>query len=121
MSGQERVYNNREASLLLFKCRNNTMNLADRKRFKNEATECIMCGHYIEDLKHFLLHCPAYSIDEKKKKKKTLQQLYQENEDPLISNSLYTNHTAEENNCSACVCVCVCVCVPLLHLKNLVT
>ena len=66
MGGQERVYDNRETSVLLFKCRSNTMNVADRKRFKNEATECIMCGHYIENLKHFLLHCPAYSEERRK-------------------------------------------------------
>ena len=34
MGGHERVYDNREASVVLFKCRSNTMNLADRKRFK---------------------------------------------------------------------------------------
>ena len=71
------------------------MNLADRKRFKNEAIDCIMCGHYIEDLKHFLLHYPAYS--QERRKIPTLQQPYQENEHLLIGSILYTNHTAEEN------------------------
>ena len=61
------------------------MNLADKKRFKNEATDCIMCGHYIVDLKHFLLHCPAYSEEEKTQHCSSPT----ENEDPLIGNILY--------------------------------
>ena len=64
MGGQEKVYDNRESSILLFKSRTNNLNLGDRKRFQNQSTECIMCGAEKEDLIHFLLHCPAYNQKE---------------------------------------------------------
>ena len=35
MGGQERVYDNSESAMILFKCRSNNMNLGDSKRFQN--------------------------------------------------------------------------------------
>ncbi len=68
------MYDNRQASVLLFKCRTNTLNINDR-RFKEESTECQVCGNEKEDLPHFILWCPAY---DESGKNKILQQPYQE-------------------------------------------
>lgn len=45
LGGQEIIYDNCEASMIMFKCRTNNMNLGDRKRFINQPTECVMCGY----------------------------------------------------------------------------
>ena len=42
----------------LFRCRSNTLNLNDRKRFLNEQTKCVACKESYEDLEHFILYCP---------------------------------------------------------------
>ncbi len=73
---QDKVYDNSEASVLLHKCRSNNMNLGERKRFKGDSTECIMCGNEREDLQHFILHCPAYH--EERRKHPGLQRPYQD-------------------------------------------
>ena len=57
---QEDVYDNTAASILLFKCRSNTLPLNDRKRFVQGDTSCQLCGAEIEDLAHLLLKCPEY-------------------------------------------------------------
>ncbi len=73
------MYTNDQDSVILFKARTNNLNLNDRKRFWGEDTMCDMWGAEKEDLKHFLLWCPAYT-DEKSKSPR-LQQPYKENED----------------------------------------
>ena len=75
------IYDNRQASEILFKCRTNTLKLKDRNRFTNEETKCELCGNEKEDLKHFLLWCPAYS--EVRQKNIKLQQPYQEEENTI--------------------------------------
>ena len=52
------------------------LKLNDKKRLRNEDTKCEMCGSEKEDLRHFLLWCPAYS-DERQKNEK-LQQPYKQ-------------------------------------------
>ena len=79
IGGQDKIYDNREATTILFRCRTNNMDLGDRKRFVNTTTECIMCGDPLEDLKHFILYCPAYDLE--RKRHPTLQRPYQENTD----------------------------------------
>ncbi len=39
IGGQEKIYDNRQASEILFKCRTNTLKLKDRNRFRNEETK----------------------------------------------------------------------------------
>ena len=70
IGGQEKIYDNRQGSEILFKCRTNTLKLKDRNRFRNEETKCEMCGSEREDLKHFILWCPTYS--EERQKNRTL-------------------------------------------------
>ncbi len=74
IGGQEEVYTNDPASEILFKCKSHTIRLNDENRFKNEKTQCILCGAENENLEHFLLWCPAYS--EEGQKNVDLQQPY---------------------------------------------
>ncbi len=53
-----------------------------------------MCGNENEDLKHFLLWCPAYSADRQKNIK--LQQSFQE-ENNIIGDLLFGNNIEEAN------------------------
>ncbi len=95
IGGQEEVYTNDPASEILFKCRSNTLRLSDRNRFKNEKTECIMCGAGNEDLEHCLLWCPAYSVERQKNLK--LQQPYKRE---IIGDLLFDNKDIYESKIS---------------------
>lgn len=53
------IYDNTQESDILFQARTNTLNLGWRKKHLNEDTTCQLCKAKEEDLKHFLLHCPA--------------------------------------------------------------
>ena len=57
---EEQLYDNTTASVIMYKARTNNLNLNDRNRFEDKDTSCIMCGAAVEDLQHFLLHCPGY-------------------------------------------------------------
>ncbi len=92
IGGQEEIYNNDQASEILCKSRTNTLRLNDRKRFWNELTTCDMCGAELEDLKHFLLWCPAYTQERRNER---LQQPYPEQED-VIGQYLFENKFIEE-------------------------
>ena len=92
IGGQENIYDNRQASVTLFKCRTNTLKLKDRNRFRNEETKCEMCGVEKEDLKHFLLWCPEYR--EERQKNLKLQQPYQEGD--INGELLFGNESIEE-------------------------
>ncbi len=50
--------------------------LNDRKLLWNESTVCDMCGAEREDLKPFMLWCPAYT--QERRKSERLQQPYPE-------------------------------------------
>ncbi len=93
IGGQE-VYTNNQASEILFKARTNNLNLNERKRFRGEDTKCDMCGADNEDLKHFLLWCPAYR--EERGKITRLQQPYVEDEEDIIGKYLFENRYIEE-------------------------
>ena len=95
LGGQDDVYDNREASMIMFKCRTNNLNLGARKRFTNQSTECIMCGNTMEDLQHYILHCPAYR--EERAKTTILQQPYQEDENTVIGELLFNRTKIEES------------------------
>ena len=41
---EERCYYNRHSSVIWYKARSNTLQLADTKRFVLGRTECILCG-----------------------------------------------------------------------------
>ncbi len=88
------VYNNDQASEILFKSRTNNLRLNDRRRFWNEPTTCDMCGAELEDLRHFMLWCPAYA--QERVKSERLQQPYSEEEEDIIGQYLFENKLIEE-------------------------
>ncbi len=57
------------------------------KRFRGEDTKCDMCWADNEDLKHFLLWCPAYR--EERGKITRFQQPYIEDEEDTIGKYLF--------------------------------
>ena len=54
------IYDNTPSSITLFKCRTNTLQLNDRKRFSGGDTKCIACDDENENLEHFILYCERY-------------------------------------------------------------
>ena len=84
---KEEIYYNEKSSLLIFKMRTNTLNLNDRKRYKQEETKCPMCDHHNEDLKHFLLHCPK--LEEARLKILFLQRPRIEDKNKIIGDLLF--------------------------------
>ncbi len=53
-----------------------------------------MCGAEREDLKHFMLWCPAYTLERMKSER--LQQPYIEEEDDVIGKYLFDNKFIED-------------------------
>ncbi len=88
------MYSNSQASEILFKARTNNLNLNERKRSSGEDTKCDMCGADKEDLKHFLLWCPAYM--EIRRKITLLQQPCIEDEEDIIGKYLFETTYIEE-------------------------
>ncbi len=84
---------NRQSSVLLFKCRTNTLNLTDRKRFKGEDMKCQLCGYDKENLNHFLLWCAAYS--QPRQRNKNLHQPYEEDQEKIIGKLLFQDDARE--------------------------
>ncbi len=87
IGGQEKVYDNRPASEILFKCRTNNLKLKDRKRFQGEETKCDICDAEKEDLNHFSLWCPE--LNEERIKCTKLQRPYIENQENIIGDLLF--------------------------------
>ncbi len=55
--------------------------------------KCQLCGYDKEDLKHFLLWCPAYH--QPRQKNKNLQQPYEEDQEKIIGKLLFEENTRE--------------------------
>lgn len=91
---QEKYYNE-EKSLIIFKMKTNTLNLNERKRHRNESTECNLCNNENENLNHFLLHCPA--LEETRSKLDELQRPREEDENNIIGKLLFSDNPDEEN------------------------
>ena len=87
IGGMDKVYDNTPSSVLLYKARTNVLPLNDRKRWANEDTKCKACGEEMENLKHFLLHCPKYN--EIRITIPELQQPFQNNESDVIGRFLF--------------------------------
>ena len=51
---EEHIYDNSEASRILFEARTNWLRLGWREEFKGNSTSCPLCQHRKEDLLHFL-------------------------------------------------------------------
>lgn len=93
IKGEERLYDNRPASVIFYKCRTNNLPLKDRNRFSGGDTRCDLCGAEEENLIHFVLWCPAYS--DNRKAEKLLQQPYIENEKNIVGKYLFNNENPE--------------------------
>ena len=53
----ERIYDNRRSSELLFRARSNTLDLNIEKRHRGQSTACELCFVEEENLEHFMLFC----------------------------------------------------------------
>lgn len=62
---EEKFYDNRPSSEVLYRARTNNLKLNDRNRYTDGDTKCIMCNHILENLNHFLLWCTAYAEERK--------------------------------------------------------
>ena len=54
---EERIYDNRYSSELLYGARANALGLNDRRRHEGGSMRCDLCGGEREDLIHFLIEC----------------------------------------------------------------
>ncbi len=90
---QERVYDNRQSSELMFRCRTNTLNITDRNRFKRESEACQLCGNEREGLSHVIQWCAAY--EHSRKKNLALQQPYEEDEGKVRRRILFESDVTE--------------------------
>lgn len=91
---EEKMYDNRPSSIILYKARSGTLQLNDRKRHTNGEVKCTLCGHEYEDLKHFILVCP--STNNERTKAKELQQPYQEDEIEIMGDYLFKEENLQE-------------------------
>ena len=91
---QDEVYENSPLSIILYKCRSNTLQLNNRKKFQDESTTWIMCTTENEDLRHFLLKCPGYS--QERQELKALHQPYIEDEQEIIGKLFFDNKYLEK-------------------------
>ena len=93
---EERIYDNRPASTILYKARANILPLKDRNRHVQKDTHCPLCGDEdtIEDIYHFMLYCPAYT--EQRSNIKQLQQPYESNKDLIVGTFLFEDENIEK-------------------------
>ena len=69
--GGSRGYDNSVKSDLLFQARSNTLRVKAWSRHLEGSTECDLCGAVLEDLIHFLLHCPG--VEDKRSRRLILE------------------------------------------------
>lgn len=91
---KEVQYNNDDLSRIIFRMRANVLDLNDRKRHRNEATNCELCGYEREDLKHMLLEC--VELEEERGKIWRFQRPRPSDEEELMSGVLFDKK--EERN-----------------------
>ena len=93
---EDLVYDNKPASMVLFRARTATLPLNDRKRHTGQSTECVICGCEKEDLKHFLLDCPDEGISQERCKTILLQKPMRENQETIMGTFLFESENIEE-------------------------
>ena len=94
MKGEEKLYDNKPASVIMYKARTNNLNLNDRNRHKNGDTKCVMCDCEVENLNHFILRCEGYW--EERAKEPLFQQPYIEDEEHLIGQLLFQENKRDK-------------------------
>ena len=94
---EEKCYDNRPESNLLFQARTNTLDLNTRNRFKKEDdekdTRCKLCGKENENLIHFLIECKEM---EKVRDKELMKKYQEENMETMTGNILFNTENIEE-------------------------
>ena len=56
---EEKFYDNSFSSVLLFRCRSNTLKLGWRLEKEGGSPDCKLCGEERETLTHFFMECPS--------------------------------------------------------------
>ena len=54
---EEGIYRNVFGSVLMFRCRTNTLKLRWRDDFSGAAVDCLLCGAEVETVEHFVIKC----------------------------------------------------------------
>ena len=90
---EEPIYDNRPASVTLYRARANCLPLMERNRHTGENTQCF-CGEGTENLEHMLLHCKEY--EEIRRITKELQRPYNEKTEDVIGTFLFDTTNIEE-------------------------
>lgn len=93
---EEAFYDNRPASVIMYRARTATLPLKDRQRHIGQSTECDLCGADLEDLKHFILECSDERISEKRCKSINLQKPFQEDSEVILGTFLFDLDHMEE-------------------------
>ena len=88
---EEQIYDNTPASITFFRCRSNTLNLKDRKRFEGGDTKCVCCSEEYENLEHFILYCEEYQ--EIRNNSREFDRPYEEE---VLKKLLFENNKSEE-------------------------
>ena len=89
---EEKCYDNRFSSVLLFRARSNTLELNARNRFKNLETKCELCENENEDLQHFLVECKGL---EHLREKEIMTKGYDEDKEKMVGKILFENQEIE--------------------------
>ena len=88
---EEKIYDNRGSSVLLFRARANILGLNDRKRHLEEGrddkdTSCRLCKCENEDLTHFLINCEKL---EEERNPRIMEKSKGSNDDITVGNILF--------------------------------
>ena len=88
---EEKIYDNRWSSVLLFRARANVLGLNDRKRHKKKEqgdtnTSCRLCKGEYEDLNHFLINCKKLEQD---RNPRLMEKHKGSNDDITVGNILF--------------------------------
>ncbi len=92
---EEKIYDNRPSSQILFKARTNNLRLNDRNRHTNGDTKCIFCDWISEDLSHSWLWCPG--CEELRKNSLILQRPYIDQEESITGQLRFNEQKIQEN------------------------
>ena len=93
---EEEVYDNCEASIILYRAWANCLPLYDQRQHTGEDMTRRVCSqeNMMETLEHFILECPA--LTEERNKATKLQQPYQEDRARIIGKFLFEKCNMEE-------------------------
>ena len=94
---EEKCYDNRPESNLLFQARTNSLDLnaenRHKKKVEEQDTSCKLCGNEYEDIIHFMIDCREI---EKTRDKQLMKRHQDENKETMIGNILFKQENIEE-------------------------